>query len=92
MWAVGVLLYILLSGRLPFSGDTDEELFKAIMEGELVWKKPQFDVVSAEGLSVAIFNNSHPTAKDLISHLIVVDTSQRYSAEEALQHPFVTVR
>jgi len=77
MWAVGVLLYILLSGRLPFSGDSDEELFKAIMEGDLVWKSPQFDEVSAE-------------AKDLISHLIVVDTSKRYSAADALKHSFIT--
>lgn len=49
MWAVGVLLYILLSGRLPFSGDNDDDLFRAIMEGALVWKSPQFDEVSAEG-------------------------------------------
>jgi len=76
MWAVGVLLYILLSGRLPFSGDSDDELFKAILEGELVWKSPQFDEVSAD-------------AKDLISHLIVVDTDQRYSASQSLQHPFI---
>lgn len=55
MWAVGVLLYILLSGRLPFSGDTDEELFRNIMDGTLVWKKPQFDEVSAEGLSDSYF-------------------------------------
>jgi len=76
MWAVGVLLYILLSGRLPFSGDSDDELFKAILEGELVWKTPQFDDVSTD-------------AKDLISHLIVVDTDQRYSASQALAHPFI---
>eukprot|EP01127_Copromyxa_protea_P003314 TRINITY_DN13145_c0_g1_i1.p1 TRINITY_DN13145_c0_g1~~TRINITY_DN13145_c0_g1_i1.p1 ORF type:complete len:305 (-),score=84.33 TRINITY_DN13145_c0_g1_i1:49-963(-) len=76
MWAVGVLLYILLSGRLPFSGDSDDDLFRAIMEGELVWKSPQFDEVSEE-------------AKDLISHLIVVDTAERYNAEQALAHPFI---
>jgi serine/threonine protein kinase len=77
MWAVGVLLYILLSGRLPFSGDSDDELYKAILEGNLVWKSPQFDEVSAE-------------AKDLISHLIIVDTAKRFSAEQALKHPFIT--
>jgi len=77
MWASGVLLYVLLSGRLPFAADTDTELFKLIMAGDLVWKSPQFDTVSAE-------------AKDLISKLIVVDPDQRLSAEEALKHPFIT--
>jgi len=77
MWAVGVLIYILLSGRLPFSGDDDEELFKNILEGDLVWKSPQFDNVSGE-------------AKDLISHLIVVDPTVRYSAKVALTHPWIS--
>jgi len=77
MWASGVLLYVLLSGRLPFAADTDTELFKLIMVGDLVWKSPQFDTVSAE-------------AKDLISKLIVVEPEQRLSALEALEHPFIT--
>uniref|UniRef100_A0A6B2LBF2 non-specific serine/threonine protein kinase n=1 Tax=Arcella intermedia TaxID=1963864 RepID=A0A6B2LBF2_9EUKA len=75
-WAAGVLLYVLLSGRLPFSGETDVDLFKAILEAELIWKKPQFDTVSGE-------------AKDLIKKLIVKDPSQRYTAAQALQHPFI---
>jgi len=80
MWAVGVILYILLSGRLPFSGgdadDDDEALFTNILEAKLVWKRPQFDVVS-------------DIAKDLIAHLIVAEPSQRYTAEEALNHAFI---
>lgn len=80
MWAVGVILYILLSGRLPFSGgdqdDNDEALFTNILEAKLVWKKPQFDVVS-------------DVAKDLISHLIVADPNLRFSAKQALEHPFI---
>jgi len=76
MWASGILLYILLSGRLPFSGDSDEELFSNILECELEWKTPQFDNVSDE-------------AKDLISRLIIPDPEDRLTAEEALQHPFI---
>jgi len=76
-WAAGVLLYVLLSGRLPFSGETDVDLFKAIMDADLIWKKPQFDTVSGE-------------AKDLIQKLITKDIDSRLTAEEALQHPFIT--
>jgi calcium/calmodulin-dependent protein kinase I len=77
MWACGVLLYILLSGRLPFHADNDADLFRLIMEGKLVFKSPQFDSVSKD-------------AVDLIKHLLVVDPEKRYTAKQALEHPFVT--
>jgi serine/threonine protein kinase len=76
MWAVGVLLYILLSGRLPFSGDSDDELFKNILDAQVVWKTPQFDTVSED-------------AKDLILKLLVVSPTERYTADDALKHPFI---
>jgi calcium/calmodulin-dependent protein kinase I len=76
MWAAGVLLYVMLSGRLPFHADNDPELFRLILEGKLVFKSPQFDTVSKE-------------AQDLIKHLLIVDPKKRYTAKQALEHPFV---
>jgi len=76
MWACGVLLYILLSGRLPFHADNDAQLFQLIMEGNLVFKSPQFDTVSKE-------------ATDLIRKLLVVDPKTRLTAKQALEHPFI---
>jgi calcium/calmodulin-dependent protein kinase I len=77
MWAVGILTYILLSGRLPFSGDEDEELFRNILEAKIIWKSPQFDTVSK-------------SAKDFISHLIVLNPVDRFTAKSALLHPWIT--
>lgn len=30
IWSVGVVTYMLLSGRPPFDGDNDEEIFKNV--------------------------------------------------------------
>eukprot|EP01129_Flabellula_baltica_P011450 TRINITY_DN5016_c0_g1_i1.p2 TRINITY_DN5016_c0_g1~~TRINITY_DN5016_c0_g1_i1.p2 ORF type:complete len:300 (-),score=78.75 TRINITY_DN5016_c0_g1_i1:1055-1930(-) len=76
MWAAGVLLYVLLSGRLPFAANTDNELYKAIIKCDLTWKSPQFDTVSEE-------------AKDLIRCLINKNVEERWTAEQVLEHPFI---
>ncbi|XP_049849742.1 myosin light chain kinase A-like isoform X2 [Schistocerca gregaria] len=76
MWSCGVITYVLLSGRLPFHANNDAELFQLIIQGNLVFKSPQFDTVSEK-------------AKDLIRRLLVVNPERRYTAEQALQHPFV---
>lgn len=76
MWSVGVLTYVLLSGRLPFAADNDSELFKLIIAGKLVWKSPQFDKISV-------------AAKDFISKLINTDPDSRMSAKKALEHPWL---
>jgi len=77
MWAAGVILYVLLSGRLPFAAEKNSHLFKMILSGDLVFKSPQFDTVSEQ-------------AKDLIGKLITVDPELRWSAIQVLQHPFIS--
>jgi len=68
-----VLLYIMLSGYLPFTGDTPDDVYAKIKKGKYSLEQKEWKSVSDE-------------AKDLISKLLVVDYSKRYSAKEALDH------
>jgi len=76
MWSSGVMLYILLSGRLPFHAQEDHQLFNKILRAEFQFKSPQFDTISTE-------------AKDIISNLIVLNPKKRLTAKQCLEHPFI---
>lgn len=76
MWSVGVLMYQMLSSRLPFEGNQTKSVLYAILDGRYSFPSPEFDPISDE-------------AKDLIQKLICVDTTKRLSAKEALRHPWI---
>jgi calcium-dependent protein kinase len=73
---MGVILFILLCGCVPFGGDTDEEIFNSIKHGTLEFFSPYWD------------NISEP-AKDLISHMLDRNTEERYSMEQCFNHAWV---
>ena len=43
MWSVGIILYILISGNLPFKGNTNEDLYQAIKVGEFKFKGKEWE-------------------------------------------------
>ena len=78
IWACGVIMYILLSGEIPFAGENETEIMKSIMN-----KKVSFDS--------SFFNTVSDEAKDLIEKCLVFHKSKRLNAKEALNHPFFKI-
>lgn len=76
MWSLGCLVYVILTGHLPFSGSTQVELYKQIGRGSY-HEGPLKDFrISDE-------------ARAFIDSLLQVDVSKRLTAEKALQHPWI---
>ena len=46
MWSIGVLLYIMMSGYLPFNGKSTELVFEKIKAGKFTFDHPEFNSVS----------------------------------------------
>uniref|UniRef100_A0A673AEV7 non-specific serine/threonine protein kinase n=1 Tax=Sphaeramia orbicularis TaxID=375764 RepID=A0A673AEV7_9TELE len=80
IWAAGVITYILLCGFPPFRSENNvqEELFDQILRGKLEFPSPDWDTISLP-------------AKMLISQMLQVNVDARFTAEEVLSHPWVTV-
>jgi|UniRef100_A0A6U5DNC8 calcium/calmodulin-dependent protein kinase I len=76
MWSLGVLLYVILSGCSPFSGDDEEQLLKLVQEAKYEFYENEWQGISEN-------------AKDLIRKLLVVDPTQRLTMEEVISHPWL---
>jgi len=77
IWSVGIITYILLCGYPPFHHENHNMLFKMIKKGDYEFDSPYWDEVSED-------------AKDLIRRMLVVNPEQRETAEQLLQHKWIT--
>lgn len=77
MWSVGVVVYILLGGYAPFEGPV-QELARAICRADYCFHDKYWSDIS-------------DAAKDMISMLLQIDPETRYSAEAALQCPWMSI-
>lgn len=78
MWSLGVVVFILLVGYMPFSGSEQNQM-KHIKAGTATIKDEKWKTVSKEG-------------SEFVGQLLVVDPSKRMNADQALEHKWMRKR
>lgn len=76
MWSIGVLLYVMLSKTMPFRAKEVDQLLKQVVKGKFAFKPEDR------------WRNVSPSAKDLISKLLVVDATKRLTVQQVREHPW----
>lgn len=77
IWSIGVITYMLLSGKNPFPGETKDQVRRLIVAPEPV-------DLESEKLSMVSIG-----AKDFLSKSMNKDARKRASAKQLLDHPWI---
>lgn len=76
IWALGVLTYIMMSGKPPFKGRTKDDVFVEITTKNINYSGENWKNITKEG-------------KNFIRKMLVRDPSQRSTAEDLLKEEFI---
>ena len=68
-------MHIMLTGLMPFGGDSTKEILSNVVKTQVDLTKPQFDAVSKH-------------AKDLLKMIFDKNPENRPSADSVLSHPW----
>jgi len=90
MWSVGVVMFVMLFGFPPFYADqdvygalTDEKIFQLVKKGFCPETKAGYGAWFPNSIRIS------ESAKDLIAKLLRKDVAERWTADEALEHPWL---
>ncbi|KAF9435091.1 hypothetical protein BGZ76_006903 [Entomortierella beljakovae] len=78
MWAIGVITYFLLCGYTPFDRQNSVEEMEAILHAEYKFEPVEY------------WRGVSESAKSFVTRLLTVDPNQRMTAQEALEHPWLS--
>lgn len=76
IWSLGVVLFTMLSGTLPFADDYGSPATEQIKRGQFSFRSQNWKKVSS-------------TARDLIRQLLTTDVDKRPSIEQLLRHKWL---
>ena len=75
LWSIGVIMYILLTGRPPFDGNDGDEILENVKKGVFDKSSYPYPLLSSQ-------------SKDLIDKLLQYEPKKRISADQAIEHPW----
>ena len=74
IWSIGIIMYILLTGKPPYVGRSEQEIMQRVVRGELTLSK------------LATLSTS---AQDLVNKMLIRNVKERLSAAQTLAHPWI---
>lgn len=83
VWALGAILFILLTSQFPFNAEFEADLFRKVMNAK--YQFPEY-----KNIHVPDHKGVSEAAKSLIRKIFTINPKLRITAGEILKDPWVT--
>jgi calcium-dependent protein kinase len=76
IWSIGIITYVMLTGILPYEGESNAKIFNKILTEEVNYNHPKFNFISNE-------------AKEFIKLCLEKDPQKRISAQKLIENNWI---
>ncbi len=77
LWSLGIMTYLMISGKLPFNSEDENEIAR-----QVVYDEPDY-------IKNPVWKNITQECKDFIKRLLEKDQNKRMSIKELLEHKWI---